>query len=160
MPHKDVSVEQLRKQVVEARKKTALMQEKKRLESELFRLRNPNLLTFKKGFVSGAKAFGRGATITAKGIQKFAIRQQEMERRKVKSPIGTSIKSKQKAFKKFKTKTIPVLRGGQVVSFKEVRARRISSPIVKKRKKRRTFQRNNNGNGFSDFSPSVARFDF
>lgn len=143
MPHRDLSVQQLRKQVVEARKKTALIQERKRLESELFKLRNPGLLTVKRGFVSGAKAFRRGAAITARGIQKFAVRQQEFQRlrekgqRKVKPVVKAATVSKRKAFKKFK----------------------ISSPIIKKKKKRRTFQRNNNDDGFSNFSP-MERFDF
>lgn len=101
----DVSLPELRKRVDKAREEQAKRLERKKLNRELFELQNPKVITFKKGFVKGAKALGRGTVATVKGVQKFAVKQQEFERlreegrRKVRPAIKTAVKKKQKAFR-------------------------------------------------------------
>lgn len=62
----------LRSDVDRLREKRKREMEAKQLRKEKFALENPTLMKLKRGFVSGAKAFGRGASITAKNLQKRA----------------------------------------------------------------------------------------
>lgn len=101
----DISLPELRKRVARAREDQAKRLERKKLGKELFQLKNPGVLSFKKGLVSGAKAFGRGAVVTARGVQKFAVRQQavarlrEQGRRMAIPAIKQATRTKQKAIR-------------------------------------------------------------
>lgn len=130
----DFTLKQLKEKVAKARKVQEIRTEKKKLRQQLFELENPGFQTFKTGFISGAKAFGRGAVGTARGIQRYAAEREKDGR--ISKQTKPYFKVKRKHFKPTqKTRTIPVIRGGQVVSFREVPVQRIAYKKPKKKKK-------------------------
>jgi len=101
----DGSLKVLRARVVKARMIRDRRLETKTLKRELFELENPKRVSFKKGIVSGARALGRGAAVTAKGIQTFAVQRQKVQKlrevgRKMAVPaIRRAVRTKQAAFR-------------------------------------------------------------
>ena len=104
------NLQSLRNRVEKARAEARKRKEAISLKRELFQLENPGKIAFKKGFVRSVKAFGTGAVVTAKGIQKFAVQREKVSRlreegrKKAVPAIKKATRKKQKAIKSARKK--------------------------------------------------------
>ena len=158
------TLKELRKNVVRARDKEKKRLERVKLKRELFRLKNRRLISAGKGLASGVKAFGRGAAVTAQGIQKFAVERRREESRVAKKQVVKNVKKKKKAFKAIKqsrTRLVPIQKGGQVTAFREVPIQSSQPKVLKRKKKRKVRVSREPRDDFSFNNPLTGGgFDF